>query len=1045
MVAGLLRGIERATFVALATSFGVHGYCKTASNVPSAKQVFRRVCFAALAIALLAVIAPAASGSAAAAAVRAKGKPEKVVEIDIPALPLTEAISQLMDQMLHLRAFEPVRSDNPIASRIRTNPVKGRFTADQALRRMLRGTGVTYRLSPTNFLTLTLPDELPKPPRRPDERQDLEEVQIVSSVAPEAVLNSPSLNNRPLYRPDGVTARTVFEEAELEATSYRTVGEFLRAMLPSHVEEAVATGPGVIAGEGRQLNVLGMGTSHTVVLIDGQPRAEVSAGGVQLQSGLDRLMLSSVERIEVLTGTGSSFEGGGALASVINIIRRRSNAGTNVTIQGDHFAGMPVGAFFMEGEHVLPLTDRGWLSFAGGLTVQENVLLHDRNFLTEGRARAAANNPSLLARTPPPLGRGVNVRTEDGGPILPGGSASFLNVPDGWTGDLSQLQSHEGRYDYNLANSAQDLGGARATVQAHRRHEHLNIAGKFDFSEKLLADIDVGFSREIRRGNISVADDAFPRTYGLAAAANPFGKDIIVTQGSAIGDGVMTNEQQATYAAGGLSWLLGKGKAIRALHTFSRAKAQSTLPVLRPTGETPIAGGLLDLPRLPYALDSIEMPKAVNQIHDTVITFSSPIFRRNVAGRADPALSVSAQHRHQSIDNAASLTQSVVNEGAGTETASTPRRSQNAYSLMGAFNLPVYLTDSRDPTLEAELSVRSDSYGVSLPEGARRTAHFESLNETISLGWRPSRWVLVRAGYGTGFLPPALALLTSPVDQQVPQLGVFDPLRNGELLGSLTIVTGGSLELRPEEARTYRAGFVVKSPSDSWRVSVDYTRIFKRNVVLGPDELFYGNPNRFLELFPERVRREATSDGSPGRIIWIDSSALNVARQDLRAFELSSSWKWSFLSQQALALHAYGTYVPSFKRQIAAGAEEVEHAGVGLGPPRFRASASAVYGKGAWQVGLTSRFTSSYRVSQEEAILLSQGADKKVSAQHYHDLFVSYETPAYFNPEMLLTFRLDVRNVFRQNAPFDASEVYYESRYGADELPLYRLSFGLRF
>lgn len=1043
MVAGLLRGIERATFVALAASFTLSRCRERTSDIPYAKQAFRRAYAAVFAIVLLAIVTPVASASEAAG-VRTKNRPEIVVEIDIPSLPLPDAISRLMDQMLHLRAFEPVKSDNPIASRIRTNPVKGGRTANEALREMLRGTGVTYKLSPSNFLTLTLPKRLPEPPPS-QERHDMAEVRIISSIAPEAVMDSPSLNNRPLYRPDGVTARTVFEGPELRANSYRTVGEFLRAMLPSHVKEAVATGPGVIAGDGRQLNVLGMGTSHTVVLIDGQPRAEVSAGGVQQQSALDRLMLSSVERIEVLTGTGSSFEGGGALASVVNIIRKRSDSGTNVAVQGDHYAEMPIGAFFVEGEHVVPLAEHSWLSFGGGLTLEENVLLKDRNFLTSGRARAAENNPSLLANGSPPLGAGVNVRTLDGSPLLPGGTASFLNVPDGWNGDPALLRSRQGQYDYNLAESAQDIGGGRATAQAHRRHEHASIAGKFQLTGKLLADIDLGFSRETRRGNVSAADEAVGRTYLLPAAANPFNKDILVTKGDAIGDGVMTNKQQSEYAASGFSYILGNGRAARALHTFSRASAQSTLPILRPTSDTPNAGGgLLDQPTLLYALDRIDTPRAVNRIHDTVLTFSSPVFRRNEAGRADPALSLSAQRRHQELDNAGSLIPGILN-ATGVEAASTSTRSQKVYSLLGAFNLPLYLSESRDPTLEAELSVRSDFYGVSLPGAARRTANFDSFNETISLGWRPSRWLLLRAGYGTGFLPPALALLTSPVDQHALQLPVFDSLRNGEPLGPLTIVTGGSLDLRPEKARTYRAGFVVKAPSDSWRVSVDYTRIFKRDVVLGPDELFYGNPNTFLELFPERVRREGTSDGSPGRITWIDSSALNVARQDLRAFEISSSWKRDFLSQRTLAIHAYGTYVPSFERQMIAGAPEVEHAGVGLGPPRFRGSTSAVYGNGTWQVGLTSRFTSRYRVSREAAILTSQGDDPKVSSQAYHDLFVSYEMPAYFNPEARMTFRLDMRNVFQQDAPFDASEVYYESRYGADELPLYRLSFGMRF
>jgi len=359
------------------------------------------------------------------------------------------------------------------------------------------------------------------------------------------------------------------------------------------------------------------------------------------------------------------------------------------------------------------------------------------------------------------------------------------------------------------------------------------------------------------------------------------------------------------------------------------------------------------------------------------------------------------------------------------------------YSLRADLDRPVYLSPSGEADFLIGLSARADSYSISLPDSARRNANFQALNETLSLGWRPAGWLLVRGGYSTGFVPPPLALLTNPVEQLFPQLPVADPQRNGELIGPVTLSTGGNEHLRPEKARTYRAGFVIQAFDDSLLFALDFTRVMKVDAIVG-SERFYDDPDTFIAR-DQGVEREVTTDGSAGRIVRIVAPAINVAQQDVRALGFSSSWKWKVHSRGALRLDANGTYVAAFERRASPDSAEIDYAGVVTqGPPRFRLNTSAVYQLSSFQFGIKNRFTSANRVSTDEGVITTQGGER-VRSQMYHDLFFSY------SPDTRTTVRLDARNFLRSRPPFDATEANYRNRYGVDERPLYRLSIGLSF
>jgi outer membrane receptor protein involved in Fe transport len=927
-----------------------------------------------------------------------------------------------LSQIPHLRRFDEV--DEALAH-TRVNAVHGRYKPEKALELLVSGTGISFEINgifvSVKRMERPQPQLRPVPPEPPDDASEMPEVLIEASK---------SLNKKKIHSGKDELPVLPFDEESLATSSFGTLGEFIQANVSSHVRSPVTTAAGAIAGDASQINLLGLGEAQTVVTIDGQQRVQINAAGVVLQPNLDAIPLWDVQRVEVLTGAASAEAGAGAIGGYINIIHLRE-AGTKLMFQADQYAGMPRGAAQLGGEHVIELSRGDWMSFSGGLTWRDRILLRDDNSLTWGRQKAAANNPSLLAV--PPLGAEANVAAADGKPVLPCGRFPYLSVTANWDGDLPELRSRDGHYNYDLAATSQEGGGANMTLQPAKKSAQASFAGKLHILATLFTDFDIGGSKETRWGSLSVADQVINRTYFLPADSpgNPLHRDVLVTRARPYGDGIMTSEEEAWYATDGLTYIFADGSRIRFSQSFSGATARTTQPYLRLTdGEPNAGGGVLEMPAFSYSLDSIT-GTASSKMEDTTLMFSRPIHTDPLDTRRGSTFTLTAQRRHQNTQ----IPDSLFTAQVDGDTVS--RRSQEMYSLQAALDRPVYLSKDGPAAFLFGLSARGDSYSISLPDSERRNAHFHALNETLSLGWRPADWLLLRGGYSTGFVPPPLALLTNPVERLLPQLPVADPLRNGELIGPVALATGGNEQLHPERARTYRAGFVLQAPDDSLLFGVDFTRVMKLDAIVGSDR-FFGDPEGFVAL-GNGIEREVTTDGSVGPVRRIAAAAINVARQDVRAVAFFASGKWKLPSGGELHFNANGTYVTAFEWRAGPDSPEIDDAGfVTLGPPRLRLNTSAVYHLPSCQFGLVTRFTSANRVSRDAAVIATQGGER-VRSQVYHDLFVSYSPDS----SQRIILRFDARNVLRARPPFDATEAYYENRYG--ERPLYRLSVGLRF
>lgn len=94
------------------------------------------------------------------------------------------------------------------------------------------------------------------------------------------------------------------------------VRDALRTVNGLNVQEAGMTG--------NTVQIRGMGTNHTLILIDGKRMAGEDSGSTMNVYELTRINLQDVERIEIIRGAGSSLYGSDAMGGVINVITKKS-------------------------------------------------------------------------------------------------------------------------------------------------------------------------------------------------------------------------------------------------------------------------------------------------------------------------------------------------------------------------------------------------------------------------------------------------------------------------------------------------------------------------------------------------------------------------------------------------------------------------------------------------------------------------------------------------------------------------------------------------
>ena len=312
---------------------------------------------------------------------------QQAVSINLPAGPLRTSLVELGEQL----GVDIFASSDLVGGK--TAPaVSGELTADEALERVLAGTGLEAEQSePATFVIAQTVAETDQAAGGRDSGPDnfdtfeVDRMVVTGTRIERSAANAPS----PI---DIVTAEEIGRLGINETT------EALR-FVPSLQQSNSITGTADFRGNQTTsiglatLDLRGLGTERTLVLVNGKRHISGSVGTQAVD--VSTIPAALIERVEVLTGGGSSIYGADAVSGVVNYILR------------DDFQGIQANV-----NYSLP-TQGGGNSFLGALTIGGNfaddrgnaVLSVEYNSQSELIASERAgtrlgSNPTLRPSTP---------------------------------------------------------------------------------------------------------------------------------------------------------------------------------------------------------------------------------------------------------------------------------------------------------------------------------------------------------------------------------------------------------------------------------------------------------------------------------------------------------------------------------------------------------------------------------------------------------------------------------------------------------------------
>jgi outer membrane receptor protein involved in Fe transport len=913
------------------------------------------------------------------------------------------------------------------------------------------------------------------PADSPRDRMAMPEILVTGS----RVLNMDIARSR-----DDSQPYVIFDRATIERSGATNLGDFLRQRLPMNSISGSPSQAGGGNGNQSMIALRGLSPNETLILIDGHRAVNPSVQGVPAQSDINGISMAAVERIEILPTTASGIYGGGATGGVINIIMRRDYTGVETRMTYENSFASDTAQRKIDVSAGFTLEDgKTSVLLAGSYSDANPFLMDERDYMRNGRLRVFANNPGLfLNSATPPLGYTTNIRSaatnpdgtprnltlDDGTPL----NSPIVNVPVGYAGLAAAgdgghaFLTEAGQYNFDLARTRQGVSapangsGAGRALVADPEVKTFSATIRRPLTDHISAFLDLGASNN----DGLYASNQVQGVYSIAANApnNPFAQPIRVTVPLSFGDtySIHTNSQRR--AMGGLIFQLPGAWTAETDYTWDRSRsyfrnafsATSALATAINSGAIDVLRDLNDHPvDMAAFLNPASLPTPYYAtFQDAVVRLSGPVLQ--LPG-GPVMLSTMIEHSTLDIDEARQTS------SAGVTTV-FPGRMQAVNSAYLEARLPLIGPANAKPgvrELELQLAGRWDEYTIDAVTGSytagsntrlyRGEKQLSSVNPTIGLRYVPAPSWILRASFGTGFLPPDVNQL-APIVIPGLSVSVLDP-RRGNAAASPSIDGGvGNPNLDPEESRSWSAG-VVFSPLQlpALRMSLDYTRISKSNAITFlPQQQLVDNE----ALFPERVVRAAPAPGDPygvGPITYLDLSRMNIARTRLEAWDFSVDYRLTTASLGTFDFYALGTRQPHFETQLLPGQPYVENVGITAGyPSKLKGNVGVDWSNGRWLAGWTARYIDSYLVSTNAGVRLSQGGDGRVDSQLFNDVYAGYRTGGLGLQWLSnIEVRLGVRNVFDEAPAFDAgnsSNLYY-SFYGDPRGATYYLSLKSNF
>ncbi|WP_457419819.1 TonB-dependent receptor [Roseateles sp. P5_E7] len=821
---------------------------------------------------------------------------------------------------------------------------------------------------------------------------------------------------------------TVLRMRDLQQQGLTTVEQILGSLTASQTSLGTSQAVGASTGGASFADLRGVGANKTLVLLNGRRIANNAFDGSA--PDLNMIPMAAIERIEVLRDGASALYGTDAIGGVINFITRKEYQGGTVTVGTEvpqHAGGKSVNANAGFGFGDLETQGFNVLGFVD-FQKQDSISGAQRPFNTR-YAGGISGSPS-----PANYYQDPNVWYN---PAAPACTNGVFIVPGGDGTSCSMTTSNF--VDY-IPKTERASGMLKADVKLGENH----VLGAEYFVTRsnvktLIAPVPFGFLPMNRLRPDGTANPYFPTNAALDPAFDDGLVGETMTDGGALiqpgyviarwrdmpngqrGDSNTNTQQRLTLSLEGT--LAGWDYAVGVSRNQNKVDEKLTsgyasgplvyegvlTGVINPFGAQSTAGQAL--------LDQAGASGLILYGKGTTTNIDARASRELGdwfgAGRA-AAIAVGAEFRKEKfVQQANPDYAAVVIDSTGIDPATYSAGSRKVSAAYTELNVPLL------SSLDITAAVRYDKYND----------FGNTTNPKIGFRFQPSKQVLVRGSYSTGFRAPSLYELNAA--QTYTNSGnVADPLLcpggdgtgpNSVCNNQFMVLNGGNLTLEPEKSKNATLGLMVQ-PMPDLNVGLDFWWLRLKNQigVVGDDSLFdAANYALFSQYFHRNGSNQLSSNGNqcPGTNCgYVDVRQQNLGGTNTNGVDITANYRLP----TAVGTFTFGlnsTYVAKYEYQDFRGGPWNQNVAVysGAGPVfRWQHTLTGIWTQGAFTVGATGHYKSGY---------IDSDPTNHVSNYATLDLFGSWK------PMKSTTLTLGVRNVTDRDPPLSYQTQVFQAGY----------------
>lgn len=346
--------------------------------------------------------------------------------------------------------------------------------------------------------------------------------------------------------------------------------------------------------------------------------------------------------------------------------------------------------------------------------------------------------------------------------------------------------------------------------------------------------------------------------------------------------------------------------------------------------------------------------------------------------------------------------------------------SRNVYAAYAELNIPII------KDLDMTAALRYDKF----------SDFGDTTNPKVGFRYQPTKQILLRGSYSTGFRAPSLyeinsaqtygntTLQNDPINcpSGVPVPGKPSAANCGQQFQSLS---GGNKSLNPETSKNMTLGLVVE-PIANLTLGLDWWSIKMKHTIgtLSQDDVF-GDPVKYASVYHRTAAGNLATDGSqcpdPATCGYVDLRNQNLGGVNTDGIDLSAMYKLRTGSLGNYAFAMNSTYVSKYEYQNTEGGVWHQNVGIysGTGPVfRWQHNASLNWTGGQFGAGLTAHYKSGYTDAD-----IGDTPIFKVASYTTFDGYLSWSMVKGFS------ITAGVRNLFDRNPPLSYQTQTFQAGY----------------